>query len=56
MTFTNNVKKLFENEKTGRLILVFTTAISLFLSSSPWQTAYINFWHIDLLVVYYRLL
>ena len=38
----------FESEKAGGLILVFVTLLSLGLANSPWQTSYINFWHIDL--------
>lgn len=39
MTLTENVKKLFDGEKAGGLILVFTTILSLALANSPWQTA-----------------
>ena len=38
----------FESEKAGGLILIFVTLLSLGLANSPWQTNYINFWHIDL--------
>jgi NhaA family Na+:H+ antiporter len=48
MTLKENVKKLFDSEKTSGLILVFTTILSLSFANSPWQTGYINFWHIDL--------
>jgi NhaA family Na+:H+ antiporter len=45
MTLTENVKKLFDSEKTGGLILVFTTILSLALTNSPCRQ---DFWHIDL--------
>ena len=38
MSLTENLKKLFDSEKTGGLILVFTTILSLALANSPWQT------------------
>jgi Na+:H+ antiporter, NhaA family len=38
----------FKSEKTGGLILVFVTIISLVLANSSLQTGYVNFWHIDL--------
>ena len=45
------LKKLFsnffENEKSGGLILVLMTVLSLVLANSAWQTEYINFWHFD---------
>jgi Na+:H+ antiporter, NhaA family len=54
-TPTNNRMKLtqlfndfFDSEKAGGLVLVFVTALSLFLANSAWQTDYINFWHFDL--------
>jgi NhaA family Na+:H+ antiporter len=46
------LKRLFNNffnsEKSGGLILVFVTVLSLGLANSPWQTSYINFWQFDL--------
>jgi len=47
MTLIENIKKLVDSENAGGLILVFTTVLSLALANSPWQTGYINFWHID---------
>lgn len=35
----------FESEKSGGLILIFVTLLSLWLANSAWQTEYINFWH-----------
>ena len=40
--------EFFDSEKAGGLILVFVTLLSLGLANSPWQTNYINFWHLDL--------
>ena len=38
----------FESEKSGGLILVLMTVLSLVLANSAWQTEYINFWNFDL--------
>jgi len=48
MKLTRLYKEFFNSEKTGGLILVFVTVLSLGLANSPWQTDYINFWHFDL--------
>lgn len=40
--------EFFENEKTGGLILVFATIISLLIANSSYQTQYNAFWHIDI--------
>ena len=48
MNLTKLFTDFFDSEKTGGLILVFVTALSLVLANSAWQTDYINFWHIDL--------
>ena len=48
MGLTRLYKEFFDSEKTGGLILVFVTVLSLFLANSSWQTGYINFWHFDL--------
>ncbi len=48
MKLTSLFKEFFDSEKTGGLILVFVTVLSLGLANSPWQTDYINFWHFDL--------
>ncbi|MDD3320340.1 MAG: Na+/H+ antiporter NhaA [Paludibacter sp.] len=48
MILTKLYKEFFSSEKTGGLILVFVTILSLVLANSPIQNAYINFWHIDL--------
>lgn len=39
--------EFFENEKTGGLILVFATIISLLIANSSYQTQYNAFWQID---------
>lgn len=38
----------FNSEKAGGLTLIFVTISSLILANSPWQSAYINFWHSDI--------
>lgn len=48
MRLTRLYKEFFDSEKTGGLILVFVTILSLVLANSSWQTGYINFWHFDL--------
>lgn len=48
MALTKLFDDFFNSEKAGGLILVFVTALSLGLANSPWGTAYIDFWHLDL--------
>ena len=48
MKLTRLFNEFFNSGKTGGLILVFVTLLSLGLANSPWQTDYINFWHFDL--------
>ena len=48
MALTRLFKEFFNSEKTGGLILVFVTILSLGLANSPWQTGYINFWHFNM--------
>ena len=48
MRLTRLYKEFFDSEKTGGLILVFVTVLSLVLANSSWQTGYINFWYFDL--------
>jgi len=48
MKLTRLFKEFFNSEKTGGLILVFVTIISLLLANSPWQTDYIGFWHYEI--------
>lgn len=42
---TQTFKNFFSNEKTGGIVLVIVTAISLGLANSPLQNSYIDFWH-----------
>lgn len=39
--------EFFNSEKSGGLILVFVTILSLAIANSPLQSAYINLWKID---------
>ena len=48
MKITRLFSDFFESEKAGGLILVLVTIISLLLANSPWQTNYINLWHVDI--------
>jgi len=48
MKLTKLFNDFFNSEKSGGLILVFVTILSLGLANSPWQTDYISFWHFDL--------
>ncbi|MDP1677147.1 MAG: Na+/H+ antiporter NhaA [Bacteroidota bacterium] len=45
MKLTKLFNDFFESEKTGGLILVFVTILSLALANSQWQTSYIGFWN-----------
>jgi NhaA family Na+:H+ antiporter len=40
--------EFFNSEKTGGLILVLATILSIILANSTWQPDYINLWHFDL--------
>ncbi len=44
MKLTNTFKSFFESEKSGGLILLFVTILSLLLANSTIQTEYIEFW------------
>ena len=48
MILTKTFKSFFENEKSGGLLLLFVTIISLYLANSSFQTEYIAFWEKDL--------
>lgn len=48
MILTRLYKEFFNSEKSGGLILVFVTILSLVLANSPWQIDYIHFWHFNL--------
>ncbi len=48
MKLTTTFKSFFENEKSGGLLLLFVTILSLTLANSVIQTDYIAFWEIDL--------
>lgn len=44
MNFTKLFNEFYKSEKTGGLILVLVTMISLFFANSPFQFDYLNFW------------
>ncbi len=48
MKLTKLFQDFFTSEKAGGIILVFVTALSLFLANYSWQTDYINFWQYNL--------
>jgi Na+/H+ antiporter NhaA len=44
MKLTKLFKDFFESEKTGGLLLIFCTALSLILANSDLQSDYLNLW------------
>lgn len=48
MNLTQQFKEFFESEKTGGIILLVVTILSLFLANSAWQNEYVGFWNIYL--------
>jgi len=48
MKLTKTFKAFFENEKSGGLLLLFVTILSLFIANSSYSTEYIAFWEKDL--------
>lgn len=48
MKLTKLFQDFFTSEKAGGIVLVFVTALSLFLANYSWQKDYINFWQNDL--------
>lgn len=47
----NLFKEFFEGEKSGGIILIFVTLISLLIANSAFQDSYLEFWHKDFLVL-----
>ncbi|MFV8363793.1 Na+/H+ antiporter NhaA [Flavobacterium sp. ZT3P35] len=48
MKLTKTFHAFFESEKSGGLLLLFVTILSLVLANSPFQTQYIAFWETQL--------
>lgn len=48
MKLTKTFNAFFESEKSGGLLLLFVTILSLVLANSPFQTQYIAFWETHL--------
>ncbi len=48
MRATKTFKAFFESEKSGGIVLIVVTLISLFLANSPFQTTYIDFWETNI--------
>jgi NhaA family Na+:H+ antiporter len=42
---TKLFKEFFESEKTGGLILVFCTLVSILIANSAWSDGWLHFWH-----------
>lgn len=47
MKLTKIFHDFFNSEKTGGLVLIFCTVVSLVLANSAVKDSYINFWHTD---------
>lgn len=47
MKLTKTFKAFFENEKSGGLLLLFVTIVSLYLANSSYSAEYISFWEKD---------
>ncbi|GEM_PF-3511674 len=48
MILTKLYTEFFKSEKTSGIILLFATAISLFIANSPLHGSYLGFWDTDL--------
>lgn len=48
MILTKLYTEFFRSEKTGGLILVFATILSLILANSPFSSTYLGFWDVQL--------
>ena len=44
MKQTSIFKNFFKNEKSGGIVLIFVTLLSLLLANSPFKTIYSGFW------------
>lgn len=44
MKLTKTFKAFFANEKSGGLLLLFVTIVSLYLANSSYAAEYISFW------------
>lgn len=48
MRLTRLFSEFFQSEKTGGIIMLLCTALSLGLANSAWSDAYLGFWHLDI--------
>lgn len=48
MKLSKSFKAFFESEKSGGILLLFATIVSLYLANSPIQKEYISFWETQL--------
>jgi NhaA family Na+:H+ antiporter len=47
MTLSRTFTRFFESEKSGGILLIVCTAVSLAITNSPLGWAYLNLWHLD---------
>jgi Na+:H+ antiporter, NhaA family len=48
MKLTKLYLEFFESEKAGGFLLIFCTVLSLLITNSPVQSAYLNIWHLQI--------
>ncbi len=48
MKLLKALTSIIHNEKSGGLVLIFATLVSLGLANSPWQVGYQHLWHIQI--------
>lgn len=48
LPLSNTFQRFFDSEKSGGILLIVCTIISLAIANSPAGEAYLHFWHIDL--------
>jgi NhaA family Na+:H+ antiporter len=46
ISLSNTFKRFFDSEKSGGILLIICTIISLGIANSPAGEAYLNFWHV----------
>ena len=42
------LKKIINDEKSGGIVLIFCTIVSLIIANSAFREGYLHFWHISL--------
>ena len=46
-TLSNTFNRFFESEKSGGIVLIFCTILSLSIANSSFGPAYLDFWHVN---------